>query len=73
MGYLGKARGIQMKEQRHRTFLNLVLKLKLREAVQFICDRGKEGVLQPDGLSEDCMGMINETVTLVLEGKHLHE
>ena len=32
MGYLGKARGIQTMEERHQTFLNLVLKGKLRKA-----------------------------------------
>ena len=39
MGYLGKARGNQTEEQRHRTFSNLVLKGKFREAIRFICDR----------------------------------
>ena len=39
MGYLGKSRGIQTKEQRHRTFSNLVMKVKLREAVRFVCAR----------------------------------
>ena len=34
-GYLGKACGVQTEEQRHRTFSNLVLKGKLREAVRF--------------------------------------
>ena len=34
----------------HRTFSNLVLKEKLRKAVRFVCDREKEGVLQPDEL-----------------------
>ena len=33
MGYLGKDCGIQTAEKRHRTFLNLVLKIELREAV----------------------------------------
>ena len=37
--YLEKARGIQTKEQRYREFLNLVLKVKLREAVRFVCAR----------------------------------
>ena len=62
MGYLGKSRGTQMDEQCHRTFSNLVLKGKLRKAVQFFCDREKGGVLQPDKLAEDCMVTINETV-----------
>ena len=39
MGYLGKARGNKTDKQRHRTFSNIVLKGRLREAVQFVCDR----------------------------------
>ena len=41
MGYLGKYCRNQMEEQRHRMFLNLVLKGKLYEAVRFVCDRVK--------------------------------
>ena len=63
MGYLGKARGNQTEEQCHRTLSNLVLKGKLREAVQFVCGRKDGGVLQPYELAEDRTGMINETVT----------
>ena len=40
MVYLRKTRGNQMEEQRHRTFLTLVLKGKLREDVQLVCDKG---------------------------------
>ena len=40
MRYLRKTRGNQMEEQCHRKFLNLVLKGKLREAVQLVCDKG---------------------------------
>ena len=69
MGYLGKDRGNLAEEQRHTMFSNLVLKGKLREAVRFVCDMEKGRVLQPEKLAEDCMGTINETVTLVLEGK----
>ena len=36
-GFLGKSRGIQSEEQCHHTFLNLVLKVKLRVAVIFFC------------------------------------
>ena len=68
MGYLGKAYGNQTDEQRHRTFSNLVLKGKFCKAVRFVCDREKGGVLQPDELAEDCTGVINKTVTSVLEG-----
>ena len=39
--------------------------------MRFLCDREKGGVLQPEELAEDCTGMINKTVTSVLEGKHL--
>ena len=73
MGYLGKYRGTQTTEERHQTFLNLVLKGKLFEAVQFVCDREKGGVLQPDELAADRTGKINETVPLVLEGKNPSE
>ena len=70
IGYLGKSCSNQTKEPRHRTFPNLVLIGKLHEASRFVCDRQKGGVLQPDKLAEDRTSTINETVTLVLEGKH---
>ena len=66
MGYLGKSRGNQTEEQCHRTFSNLVLKGKLREAFRFVCEREKGGVLQLDELAEDFTGTINETATSVL-------
>ena len=69
MGYLRKSCGNKTEEQRHRNFSNLVLKVKLREALQFVCDREKGGVLQPYKLAEDFTGTINDTVALVLEGK----
>ena len=70
MGYFGKASGNKTTEERHQTFLNLVLKGKLCEAIQFVCDREKGGVLQPDELAAYFTGTINETVVSVLEGKH---
>ena len=73
MGYLGKDRWNQTEEQCHRTFSNLVLKEKLREAIQLFCDREKEGVLQPEELVEDRTDTINKTVTSVLEEKNLSE
>ena len=51
-------------------FLNPLNKGKLREAVQFVCDREQGGVLQPDEVAEDCTGTINKTVASVLDGKH---
>ena len=60
-------------EERHCTFSNLVLKGKLWEALQFVCEIEKGGVLQPDELATHCMGKINKTVILVLEGKHPSE
>ena len=51
MRYLGKARENQTEEQHHWTFLNLVQKGKLREAVQFVCAREKGGFLQPEELA----------------------
>ena len=51
--FLGKARGIKIKEQHHRMFLNIVLKVKVREAVRFICAWEIGGGLQPDKLAED--------------------
>ena len=68
MEYLGKARGNQTMEECHGTFLNLVLKGKFCEAVQFICEIEKGGVLQHDILSADRTGKINKTVSSVLEG-----
>ena len=47
IGYLEKTHGNKTTEERHRTFLNLVLKGKLRKAVQFICDREQGGGLKP--------------------------
>ena len=44
MGYLGKHCGNKTTEESHQTFLNIFPKGKLREAVQFICDREKGGV-----------------------------
>ena len=73
MGYLGKYRGTQTTEERHQTFSNLVLKGKLRKAIKFVCDREKGGFFQPDELAADRTGMINETVTSVLEEKHPSE
>ena len=70
MGYLGKSHGTQTTEEHHQTFLNLVLKGKLREAVRLVCAREKRGVLQPNVLVVDHTGMINKTVTSVLEGKY---
>ena len=54
-------------------FLNLVLKIKFCGAVQFVCDRKKGRVLQPDELSEDCMGTINKNAASIFEGKHQSE
>ena len=70
IGYLVKSRGTQTMEEWHRTFSNLVLKGKFRNAVQFVCEREKRGVLQPDKLAEDCTGTINKTVASVLERKN---
>ena len=62
MGYLGKSRGSQTMEERHRVFSELVLKGELREAVRFVFDIEKGGFLRPDELAEDCTGTINKTV-----------
>ena len=67
LGYLRKSRGSQTEDQCHRTVSNLVLKGKFLEAVQFVCDREKGVIFQPDKLAEDCTGMINKTVASVLE------
>ena len=73
MGCLGKARGTKTMDECHRTFLNLVMKRKLREAVRFVFEREKGVFLQPNKLAEYCIGTINETVTSVPEGKHPSE
>ena len=57
-------------EERHKTFWNLVLKRKLREAVRLVCEREKGGFMKLDELAEDRTGTINKTITSVLEGKH---
>ena len=69
MGYLRKALENQMEEQRHITFSNLILKIKLCEAVEFICYRETGVYLKPDKLDEDCTGTINKIVAL-LGGRH---
>ena len=73
MGCLGKDRGTQSKEQHNCTFSVIVLKGKLREAVRFVCSWETGGFLQPGDLSLYKMGVINETITYVLVGKHLHK
>ena len=62
MRFPGKSYGTQTMEERHRTFLKLVIKGKLCEAVRFACKREKGGFLQPEKLAADHMGTINNTV-----------
>ena len=50
-GFLGKAHGIQSKEQCRHTFLNLILKGKFCEAVRFVFS-WETGGLQPNKLVE---------------------
>ena len=50
--YSGKARGNQNWEQRHHTFTNLIMRGKLREAVQFICDQETGGFLPANWATE---------------------
>ena len=45
----------------------------MNKDIQFVCDQENGGVLQSDELTEDHRGTINETVALVLEGKHPSE
>ena len=44
-------------------FLDLALKGKLREAVQFVCKRENGGFLKPGEFAADLTGTINENVT----------
>ena len=69
-GYLGKSCGTQSKEQHYCTFSNLVIKGKLRKAIRFVCKRETGRVFQPDDLASDKTGVVNETVTSILAGKH---
>ena len=46
---------------------------KLRGAVRFFVNGKQEGVLQHNGLKLDKTGVMDETVTLVLERKHPHK
>ena len=73
MGNLRKARRNHTEDQRHRMFSNLVLKGKLRKAVQFVRDRENGEVLQPYQLAEDRTGTIIETDALVLKEKNMRE
>ena len=70
MEYLGKYRGNQTMEERHWTFLNLVLKGKFHKAVRSMCERENGGVFQPGKLAADITGTINKTATSVLEGEN---
>ena len=70
VGYLGESCRNKTEKQCHRTFSNLILKGKWREAVWFIYGREKGGFLQPDELSWYRTYTINKTVELVLEGEH---
>ena len=72
-GFLGKARGIQSEEQRHRTLLNLFLKGKLRKEVRFVCAWETGGTFQPNEFAEYRMEVINETLAYFLAGQHLHK
>ena len=42
----------------------------MRETLQLVCKRENGEGLQPEKLAENCMGMINKTVALILEGNH---
>ena len=70
MGYLGEARGSQTAEENHRTFSNLVLKVKLCEDVWLVCDRENVGILKPYELAEIRTGKINDTIVSIFGGKH---
>ena len=67
--YLGKARGIQIKEQRHGTFSNLVQKENCARQVDFSMHR-RRGGFQPNESEEYLTGIINKIAILVLEGNH---
>ena len=71
--YLGRAHRTQNADKRHHTFSNLVLRVKLRKAVRFVCDQETGGVMQPDKLASEKMGVMDETAASVLAGKHLHD
>ena len=68
MGYLGKACGTRNAEQRHRAFSNLVLCGKMYKAVRCFCKQETGGVVQPNKLTLDKMGVMDETVAPVLAG-----
>ena len=72
-GYLGKACGVQTEEQRHRTFSNLFQRGKLRDDVIFFYKWETGGILKPNELASGKMCVMEETVAMVLVGKHLHE
>ena len=66
--YFGKACGTQTQEQRQRTFLNLVHS-KLRESVQFICERQTGRVLLPNNQATGRTVFMDKTAVEVLAGK----
>ena len=71
--YLGRSHGNQNAEQRHRTFSNLFQRGKLRDDVIFFYKWETGGILKPNELASGKMGVMEETVAMVLVGKHLHE
>ena len=73
MEYLGKAHGIQTKEQRHRILSNLVLKGKVCEAVRFVYAWEMWEYCKPGQLVEDRTCTTNKTFALLMEGKNLHK
>ena len=73
MGYLGRACGIKMIDLRYYAFSNHVLHGKLRKATIFFCERETWGVLVPEELATNRMGIMEETAKTVLDKKHLHE
>ena len=71
--YLWRPRGTQSMEQRHCMFYNLVIRGKLCGEVRFVCVRETEGVLQPNKLSTDKTGIMDENVASFLAVKHPHD
>ena len=70
--YLVKYRVIQGKDQRHRTFSNLMLKENCVSQSYLFVQRN-QFFFSPDKLALDEMGTIKKTVTSVLEVKHPHK
>ena len=61
-GYLGWDQGNKIAKQIHRTLFNLVLRVKLRKVIKFVCKWESGRVLVPDEFSSHKMGVTEKSI-----------